>query len=60
MLHLFGDAALKAAILAKVADADEALGVEIMFRCLPAPMKQIVKNAGLEGDVVVDKVRTVP
>lgn len=27
-------------------DEDEKLGVEIMFRSLPAPMKQIAKNAG--------------
>lgn len=28
-----------------------------MFRSLPAPMKQIAKNAGLEGEVVAEKCR---
>jgi chaperonin GroEL len=53
MLYMSCDAELKADILAgcNQADEDEKLGVEIMFRSLPAPMKQIAKNAGLEGEV---------
>ena len=31
-----------------------------MFRSLPAPIKQIAKNAGLEGEVVADKCRNKP
>lgn len=62
MLHMSCDAQLKADILAgcNQADEDEKLGVEIMFRSLPAPMKQIAKNAGLEGEVVADKCRNKP
>jgi chaperonin GroEL len=39
---------------------DERLGVEIIFRSLPAPMRQIALNAGLEGEVVVEKCRGKP
>ena len=39
-------------------DEDEKLGVEIMFRSLSGPIKQIAKNAGLEGEVVAEKCRT--
>ena len=31
-----------------------------MFRSLPAPIKQIAKNAGLEGEVVAEKCRNKP
>lgn len=62
MLYMSCDAELKAEILAgcNQNDEDEKLGVEIMFRSLPAPMKQIAKNAGLEGEVVADKCRNKP
>mmetsp|Transcript_29323 Transcript_29323/g.40302 ORF Transcript_29323/g.40302 Transcript_29323/m.40302 type:complete len:576 (+) Transcript_29323:49-1776(+) len=62
MLYMSCDADLKAEILAgcNQNDEDEKLGVEIMFRSLPAPMKQIAKNAGLEGEVVADKCRNRP
>jgi chaperonin GroEL len=36
---------------------DEATGVAIVRRALDAPLRQIVENAGLEGSVVVAKVR---
>jgi chaperonin GroEL len=36
---------------------DEATGVEIVRRALEEPLRQIVQNAGLEGSVVVDKVK---
>lgn len=35
-------------------------GVEIMFRSLPAPLKQIAKNAGKEGEVVAENCRNKP
>ena len=38
-------------------DEDEKLGVEIMFRSLPGPIKQIATNAGLEGEVIAEKCR---
>lgn len=59
MLYMSCDADLKERILAecRTDDEDEKLGVEIMFRSLPGPIKQIAKNAGLEGEVVADKCR---
>lgn len=61
MLAMSCDANLKADILAGCNDdEDERLGVEIMFRSLPAPIKQIAKNAGLEGEVVAEKCRNKP
>ncbi len=41
-------------------DGDEATGVSIVRVALDAPLKQIAVNAGLEGGVVVDKVRHLP
>jgi len=37
---------------------DEQTGVKIIRRVLEEPIRQIVKNAGLEGAVVVNKVKT--
>src|SRR5713101_3327171 len=36
---------------------DEATGAEIVRRALEEPIRQIVQNAGLEGSVVVEKVK---
>ena len=36
---------------------DEKTGAEIILKALEAPMRQIVTNAGLEGSVVVNKVK---
>ncbi|HCC68686.1 MAG TPA: chaperonin GroEL [Nitrospiraceae bacterium] len=38
-------------------DADQQVGVEITKRALEEPIRQIVNNAGLEGSVVVEKVK---
>jgi chaperonin GroEL len=38
-------------------DHDQQIGVTIIRRSLEEPIRQIVANAGLEGSVVVDKVR---
>ncbi len=38
-------------------NADENTGVNIIRRALEEPMRQIVTNAGLEGSVIVQKVR---
>lgn len=59
MLHMFCDASLKESILATCTEGDEdiRLGVEILFRSLPAPLKQITGNAGKEGEVVAEKCR---
>jgi chaperonin GroEL len=42
---------------AKKLDGDEATGARIVARSLEEPLKQIALNAGLEGGVVVEKVR---
>jgi chaperonin GroEL len=42
------------------ATGDEAVGVQIIRRALEEPLRQIAANAGLEGAVVVDKVRALP
>ena len=39
-------------------DGDEKTGVSIVLKALEEPVKQIAKNAGLEGSVIVDKVKT--
>jgi chaperonin GroEL len=41
-------------------DTDEQIGAKIVKSALSAPLKQIATNAGLEGGVVVDKVRALP
>ena len=39
------------------AEGDELIGVQVVRRALEEPLRQIVNNAGLEGAVVVEKVR---
>ena len=41
----------------KVDNADEQTGLNIIRRAIEEPLRQIVENAGLEGSVVVQKVR---
>jgi chaperonin GroEL len=41
-------------------EGDEATGARIVELSLSAPLRQIAINAGLEGGVVVEKVRTLP
>ena len=36
---------------------DEQIGVQILYRALEHPIRQIAENAGAEGSIVVDKVR---
>lgn len=43
--------------LLQTAQGDEALGIKIVKRAMEEPLRQIAANAGLEGSVVVDKVR---
>jgi chaperonin GroEL len=40
-------------------EGDEATGARLVRRSLEEPIKQIAENAGLEGGVVVEKVRTL-
>jgi chaperonin GroEL len=39
-------------------EGDEAAGVRIVRRALEEPLRQIAVNAGLEGSVVVERVRS--
>ncbi|MGH9482850.1 MAG: chaperonin GroEL, partial [Terriglobales bacterium] len=45
------------AVAALKADDDEKIGVDIVRRALEEPLRQIAQNAGLEGAIVVGKVR---
>lgn len=42
----------------KVDDVDQKVGVDIIRRALEEPIRQIVSNAGLEGSVIVEKVKS--
>jgi chaperonin GroEL len=52
----------QAAILDKAEklEGDESIGARIVARAVEEPLKQIAVNAGLEGGVVVDRVRNLP
>jgi chaperonin GroEL len=58
-----GVALLRAqAAVNKVADSlkgDEATGARLVAKSLEAPLKQIAENAGMEGGVVVEKVKNL-
>ncbi len=41
----------------KPADDDEAAGVEIIRRAIEEPLRMIASNAGMEGSIVVEKVK---
>jgi chaperonin GroEL len=47
----------KAVAALKPESADEKIGIEIVRRALEEPLRQIAQNAGLEGAIVVGKVR---
>ena len=38
-------------------DGDEKTGAKIILKALEAPVRQIAENAGLEGSVIIDKIR---
>ncbi len=50
----------KVAAVAKDLTGDEKTGAEIVVKALEAPMRQIAINAGLEGSVIVNKVKELP
>ena len=50
--------AQKALKTVKLAESDEQIGVDIIRRSLEEPMRMIVQNAGGEGSIVVEKIRT--
>ena len=39
-------------------EGDEKTGVQIVLKALEAPVRQIAENAGFEGSVVVDKIKS--
>ena len=39
-------------------EGDEKTGVQLVIRALEAPMRQIAENAGLDGSVIVDHIKT--
>ena len=46
------------AVLEKIRiKADQKLGVKVVMRAMEEPLRQIAKNAGAEGSVVIDKVK---
>ena len=52
------DAIPRVAKLLKTTSGDEKTGVQIVLKALEEPVKQIAVNAGLEGAVIVDKVKS--
>ena len=42
----------------KLEDAEEQIGVTIVRRAIEEPLRMIVQNAGAEGSIVLEKVRT--
>ena len=42
----------------EAAEGDEKTGIKIVLRALEEPVRQIALNAGLEGSVIIDKIRT--
>ncbi len=46
------------AALLETVEGDEKTGVQIVVKALEAPVRQIAQNAGFEGSVIVDKIKT--
>ena len=44
--------------MAEELEGDERTGAKIVLRALEEPVRQIAKNAGLEGSVIIDKIIT--
>jgi len=42
------------------AEGDEAVGVNIVRKALTEPLRQIARNAGFEGSVIVERVKSEP
>jgi chaperonin GroEL len=53
-IHAVNDVSAK--ILDKLS-GDEKTGAKIVFKALEAPLYQIIENAGLEGSVIVNKIK---
>jgi chaperonin GroEL len=48
------------AVRSLVLEGDEKVGANIILSALSAPLRQLVFNAGMEGAIVVEKVRGLP
>ncbi|MFM1655715.1 chaperonin GroEL [Brevibacillus sp. B_LB10_24] len=48
------------AVEAVKADGEEAVGVQIVKRALEEPVRQIAENAGLEGSIIVERLKNEP
>ena len=53
-------AAEKVAAVVETMDGDEKTGGRIILKALEAPLFHIVMNAGLEGSVIINKVKELP
>ena len=42
----------------QTAEGDEKTGIKIVLKALEEPVRQIALNSGLEGSVIIDKIRT--
>jgi len=45
-------------LVAEIATEDEKTGAKIVLKALEAPIRQIAANAGLDGSVIIDKIKT--
>ncbi len=45
-------------LLEEIADADEKTGVNIVLKAIEEPVRQIAANAGLEGSVIVNEIKS--
>ena len=50
-------AAVEREIKASNLNADQQVGAAIVLKAIESPIRRIVENAGLEGSLIVDKVR---
>ena len=57
-LHIFIHASKEVAKMAASLEGDEKTGANIILKALEAPLRRIAENAGLEGSVIIDKVRS--
>ena len=48
------------AALVETVEGDEKTGVKIVLRALEEPVRQIAENAGFEGSVIVQRVKSEP
>ena len=57
-MQVFGIARIKSASIDGLKlEGDEKVGAMIVKRALEEPIRDIVQNAGLEGSVIVEKVK---